>query len=181
MALSFDAVFEAEFDRLHAYLARRVGISAADDLTAETFAVAFRRWSDLTPGRPARPWLYGIAANLARHHWRKEQRMLRAYSRTGRDPVAAADDPSSVDRLDAQRAGAAIASALKTLRRAEREVLLLHAWAELSDAEIADALSLPIGTVKSRLNRARKRFWNQLNGNGKVTIVDPTLATGEKI
>jgi len=179
MELSFDAVFEAEFDRLHAYLARRVGGSEAEDLTAETFAVAYRRWSDLAPGRPVRPWLYGIAANLARHHWRKERRMLRAYARTGRDPVAAADD-RSVERLDRQRVGEAIAAALTDLRPAERDVLLLYAWAELSEVEIAEALSLPVGTVKSRLSRARERIRNQLGDIGKVEFDDSALATGER-
>ena len=176
---SFEAVFEDEFAQLYAYLARRVGNSAADDLTAETFAVAFRRWSDLDPAREVRPWLYGIAANLARHHWRKEQRMLRAYARIPQDAVTGADD-QSIDRLEARRVSAALAAALKDLRRAEREVLLLHAWAELSDAEIAEALSLPLGTVKSRLSRAREGLRNELGISGKVEVDDHalTLTTG---
>src|SRR5581483_4271510 len=69
---SFDEAFAAEFALLHRYRARRVGTSAADELSAETFAVAFRNWELLDPVRPVRPWLYGIAANLMRHHWRKE-------------------------------------------------------------------------------------------------------------
>ena len=77
MGLSFDQVFDAEFESLHGYIARRLGASAADDLAAETFATAYRRWKDLDPSRPARLWLYGIASNLMRHHWRKERRMLR--------------------------------------------------------------------------------------------------------
>ena len=95
MGSSFDDVFAAEFEPLHGYIARRLGISAADDLTAETFAVAYRRWEDLDPLRPVRPWLYGIASNLIRHRWRKERRMLRAYARTGADPVFAEAGVSS--------------------------------------------------------------------------------------
>ena len=93
MGPSFDAAFSEEFASLHRYLARRVGASAADELAAETFAVAFRRWDRLDPERSVRPWLYGIAANLMRHHWRKERRMLRAYARTGVDPVWTEDAP----------------------------------------------------------------------------------------
>lgn len=157
-------MFESELAPLHRYLARRLGSAAADDLAAETFAVAFRRWADLD-GRPVRPWLYGIAANLVRHHWRKEQRMLRAHARAGAESTAEDDDAS--ERLDAQAATARLAAALKDLRPVEREVLLLHAWADLSDSEIAAALSLPLGTVKSHLSRGRNQLRNRLSGIGK--------------
>jgi len=162
---SFDDVFEAELAPLHRYLARRLGSEIADDLAAEVFAVAFRKWADLD-SRPVRPWLYGIAANLVKHHWRKEQRMLRALARVARDP-APDEDELSVERLDAQAARAGVGEALSDLRPVEREVLLLHAWAELSNSEIADALSLPLGTVKSHLSRGRDRVRNRLIGIGK--------------
>jgi RNA polymerase sigma factor (sigma-70 family) len=156
---SFDAAFQAEFASLHRYVARRVGASAADELAAETFAVAFRNWERLDPARPVRPWLYGIAANLMRHHWRKERRMLRAYARTGVDPVFAEDKPAEDTRE--------LASALAELRRDEHEILLLHAWAELTDSEIADALGIPAGTVKSRLSRTREKLRNRLEPVGQ--------------
>jgi RNA polymerase sigma-70 factor, ECF subfamily len=167
VGLSFDDVFVAEFEPLHGYIARRLGASAADDLTAETFAMGYRRWGDFDPSRPVKPWLYGIASNLMRHYWRKERRMLRAYARTGVDPVLAEKDVST-ELLDAQAVRPALAAALADLRREERDVLLLHAWAELSDAEVADALSLPIGTVKSRLSRAREHVRNHLGAIGQV-------------
>jgi RNA polymerase sigma factor (sigma-70 family) len=156
---SFDAAFQAEFASLHRYVARRVGASAADELAAETFAVAFRNWERLDPERPVRPWLYGIAANLMRHHWRKERRMLRAYARTGVDPVFAEDKPAEDTRE--------LASALAELRRDEREILLLHAWADLTDSEIAAALGIPAGTVKSRLSRTREKLRNRLEPVGQ--------------
>ena len=92
MSSSFDEVFEEEFEQLYGYLRRRVGTAVAEDLTAEAFAVAYRRWGDRDPLRATRPWLYGIANNLLRHHWRKERRMLRAYSRTGPDQAIQDDD-----------------------------------------------------------------------------------------
>ena len=169
MGRSFDDAFEAEFAPLHRYLARRLGGSAADDLAAETFAVAFRSWDRLDPDRPVRPWLYGIAANLVRHHWRKERRMLRAYARTCVDPVFA-DDDETVVRADADGRAQELAAGLAELRRDERDILLLHAWAELTDSEIAAALGLPIGTVKSRLSRVRDKLRNQLGEVGQEAV-----------
>jgi RNA polymerase sigma-70 factor (ECF subfamily) len=169
MGRSFDDAFAAEFAPLHRYLARRLGASAADDLAAETFAVAFRNWDRLDPDRPVRPWLYGIAANLVRHHWRKERRMLRAYARTGVDPVFAEED-EAVERADAEARHRELATALAALRRDEREILLLHAWAELTDSEIADALGVPAGTVKSRLSRTREKLRNQLTEVGQEPV-----------
>jgi RNA polymerase sigma factor (sigma-70 family) len=160
---SFDAAFAAEFAPLHRYLARRVGAAAADELAAETFTVAFRRWDRLDPERPVRPWLYGIAANLMRHHWRKERRMLRAYARTGVDPVYAEDGEPSEDARE-------LAAALAELRHDEREILLLSAWAELTGVEIAAALDLPVGTVKSRLSRAREKLRNRLDPVGQEAV-----------
>src|SRR5262249_8022210 len=161
--------FEAEFAPLPRSPARGLGGSAADDLAAETFAVAFRSWDRLDPARPVRPWLYGIAANLVRHHWRKERRMLHAYARSGVDPVLAEDD-AAVERADADVRQRELAEALAGLRPDEREILLLHAWADLTDSEIATALDLPIGTVKSRLSRTREKLRNQLGGVGQEAM-----------
>ena len=169
MAPSFDAAFAAEFPTLHRYIARRVGTSAADDLTAETFAVAFRNWERLDPDRAVRPWLYGIAANVMRHHWRKERRMLRAYARTGVDPVFAEDD-EAVERADAGGRRRELAEMLATLSRDEREILLLHSWAGLTDIEIAEALGLPLGTMKSRFSRTREKLRNQLGEVGQQAV-----------
>jgi RNA polymerase sigma factor (sigma-70 family) len=178
MRPSFDAVFEAEFPALHRYLRRRVGAAFADELTAATFAVAYESWERLDPERSLRPWLYGIAANLVRHHWRDERRMLRAYARTGVDSVLG-DDSDALDRVEAQARRRELAAALAKLRPRDREILLLRAWAELSDAEIAVALSLPIGTVKSRLHRTRERLRNQLGANGQ-SAAKTLIATVEE-
>lgn len=169
MGRSFEDAFEAEFASLHRYLARRLGASAADDLAAESFAVAFRSWDRLDPERPVRPWLYGIAANLVRHHWRRERRMLRAYARTGVDPVLAEED-AAVERADADARHRELATALAELRRDDREILLLHTWAELTDSEIAAALDVPVGTVKSRLSRTREKLRNQLQRVGQEPV-----------
>ena len=171
MAGSFDEAFEKEFPGLHRYLRRRVGSATADDLAAETFSVAYRNWDRLDRERPVRPWLYGIAANVLRHHWRSERRMLRAYARSGIDPVLD-DVDAAVARADADALERDLAAALAALRPSEREILLLHAWADLTDGEIAAALDMPIGTVKSRLNRTRGRLRNRLDPVGQVAVTE---------
>jgi RNA polymerase sigma factor (sigma-70 family) len=178
MRPSFDAAFAVEFGPLYRYLRRRVGVDAAEDLAAATFATAYANWERFDHVRPVRPWLYGIAANLVRHHWRKERRMLRAYARTGVDPVLTADD-EAVDRVDAVARRRELAAAVAELRPQEREILLLHAWAELSDGEIAAALSLPLGTVKSRLHRTREGLRNRLGPTGQSQVMS-VIATSEE-
>jgi len=144
----FELVFDRHFDTVYRYLARRIGPDAASDLAAETFAVAFRRRVDYDSARAdAGPWLYGIAANLLRSWRRREERMLRAYARTGADPAGITEHP----------AGPQVADALAALEPADRETLLLYAWADLSYEQIAEALGVPVGTVRSRLHRARAR------------------------
>lgn len=167
VSVTFDEVFRAEFAPLCRYLARRVGSDQAEDLAAAAFATAYTNWARRDPARPVRPWLYGIAANLMRHHFRAERRMLRAYARSGVDPVLSADD-GALARADAALRQRELAAALAELRPRDREILLLRAWAELSDAEIAAALSLPLGTVKSRLHHTREHLKNRLGPIGQT-------------
>lgn len=164
----FALVFERHFDAIHRYLARRVGVPLADDLASQVFTEAFDGRGRYDTSRPdALPWLYGIAANLLRRHHRTERRQLQAYARLGIDPVAADDLGPLVDRLDAQASGRRLAEALAGLSGKDRDVLLLYAWAELSYSDIAYALGIPVGTVRSRLNRARRRMRELLGLDGQ--------------
>jgi RNA polymerase sigma-70 factor (ECF subfamily) len=175
-AALFAVVFDRHFARVHRYLVRRVGAPLADELAAETFVAAFRarRKFDLVV-LDARPWLFGIAANLARRHWRAERRRLRAYARTGVDPVG--DELADAEhRIDAAAAGPRLAAALASLSRADREVLLLFAWADLTYEEIATAVAIPVGTVRSRLWRARRRMREALTPPGRE---QPPVSGGE--
>jgi RNA polymerase sigma factor (sigma-70 family) len=154
---SFALVFNRHYDPIHGYLQRRVGRDLADELTAQTFLIAFDQRSRFDTARPsARPWLFGISTNLLRRHRRQERRQLQAYVRTGIDPIADAFQGVEV-RLDAARMGRELAGSLTRLSPEELDVLLLYAWAELSYAEIAQTLDIPVGTVRSRLSRARGR------------------------
>lgn len=174
----FAPVFDRHYDAVHAYLQRRVGPDAADELAAQTFLVAFERRARYDRSRPdARPWLFGIATNLLLHHRRQVVRQLRAYARTGVDPVLDAFEGVE-DRLDAAGLGRELAAALAGLPAAEVEVLLLYAWADLSYPEIATALGVPVGTVRSRLWRARGRIRELLPGR-RASADAPPIREGE--
>jgi RNA polymerase sigma factor (sigma-70 family) len=132
-------------------------------------AFAKRRRYDLA-AENAGPWLFGIATRLASRHWRREERELRAYSRTGVDPAAPSHEERSAARADSAAAAPALAAALASLSRDERDVLLLYAWADLGYPEIAAALSIAPGTVKSRLHRARGRVRQSLADSGELDL-----------
>lgn len=154
---AFAAVFDRHYAEIHGYVARRLGGSLADDVASETFGLAFgrRRRYDLAHAS-ARPWLYGIAANLIARHRRAEMRHYRALARAAA-PAAVDGHADRVDgRVDAEALRARLAAALLELRDKDREVLLLVAWAQLSCEEAARALGIPAGTARSRLHRARR-------------------------
>lgn len=158
----FAAIFDRHFDAVHAYLQRRIGPDLAEELSAQTFLVAFDNRHRFDPVRgEARPWLLGIATNLMRRHWRREVRELRAYARTAADPVLDAFDGIE-ERIDASGQRRRLVEGLAELSGPERDALLLAAWADLSYAEIAAALEIPVGTVRSRLSRARERIGSAL-------------------
>jgi RNA polymerase sigma factor (sigma-70 family) len=161
----FELGFEENFAAIHGYVARRVGVPLADDLAAETFATAFRRRATFDPARGSlRSWLFGIAINLLRNHWRSEQHLLELDSRLRAETEIRENPSISDERLSASLVAPRIAAALATLTGEQREVLLLDAWAQLSHEEIAAALDLSRGTVRSRLSRARAALREELHG-----------------
>ncbi|GII79138.1 DNA-directed RNA polymerase sigma-70 factor [Sphaerisporangium rufum] len=164
---AFAGLFDRHAAALHRYVARRLGASLADDVVSDVFLAAFRRRRRYEPAYPdARPWLYGIAANLIRRHHRTEIRSYRALARAGAGQLAEPAADRVDDRVAAQQAG--LAAALAELPAADREVLLLIAWADMTYEEVSRALDVPMGTVKSRLHRARARTSRALGG------ADPT-------
>lgn len=159
-------VFTALFDRyaqgIYRFIARRIGAVDAHDVVSQTFLVAFENRARYDAAFPsARPWLYGIASNVMRHHCRSEARAWRAMAVIGTE-----DEPSFVDdvvdRVDGWARTAAMAEVLADLEDRDRDVLLLFAWEEFSYAEIAAALAIPVGTVRSRLHRARTQLQKAL-------------------
>jgi RNA polymerase sigma-70 factor (ECF subfamily) len=174
----FAEIFDRYYGEVHGYAARRLGGGGlADDIAAETFLIAFDRRRSYDVTRPdARPWLYGIASNLISRHRRAEVRQYRALARVGgadspEGPTDGLAERVSV-RLDAEALRGRLAAALAEIADADRDVLLLVAWAQLSCEEAAQALGIPAGTARSRLHRARKKTRAALGGE------DPTR-TGE--
>ena len=155
----FSEIFDRHYRAIDHYCVRRIGADG-HDVSAATFVDAFRLRHRFEPDRPdARPWLYGIAGNGLHHHRRSEARRWRAYQR------AIPTTPSGFDvddRIDADAVGPRLAGALRTLSARDRDALLLVVWADLSYAEAAEALAIPIGTVRSRIARARTRLRNAL-------------------
>lgn len=156
------AAFAELYDRhervVYRYTARRIGASHADDITSETFLVAFSRREDFYGGRDARPWLLGIATTLMQKHARQEARawkgmLVADLARVEVDEFDAADA-----RIDAKDVIRRLGRALARLPAGDRDVLLLHAFANLDHEGIGLALSIPTGTVRSRLSRARRKL-----------------------
>jgi RNA polymerase sigma factor (sigma-70 family) len=155
----FALLFDRHFAHVYRYLRRRLGDEVARELAAETFLQAFRSRRRFAGGDASvRAWMYGIAANLVRMNHRTEERRLRAYARVAAGVSAYEPAIAVEDRLDAEALGPALALALAELSPALREVLVLHAWAELSHDEIAEALGCSSAAVRTRLSRARSRL-----------------------
>ncbi|SHN15402.1 RNA polymerase sigma factor [Actinacidiphila paucisporea] len=166
----FAALFDRYADAVHRYVARRIGPETAEDLVADTFTTAFQRRHsyDLTRA-DARPWLFGIATNLMSRHRRAEARRFKALAKVPEpvqheEPVA----ERAVARVGATGVRGELAAALAELSARQRDVVLLVAWGDLDYEEAARALGVPVGTVKSRLHRARSRLREALGGS------DPT-------
>jgi RNA polymerase sigma factor (sigma-70 family) len=154
----FGLLFERHARELHRFLSRRLG-GVADDLLGELFVTAFeRRGSYCAELSDARPWLYGIASNLVRRHHRAELTHYRALSRVPLVVVTPDSSPAAVASADGAAIRPRLAAALASLTAADRDVLLLLAWSQLDQGEVATALGIPVGTVRSRLHRARHQL-----------------------
>ena len=151
----FTVLFRRHAPYIQRYVVRRLGPDAADDIVAETFLLAFRQRDSYDQTRvDARPWLYGIATNLIGRHRRAEIRLYRALARTGADPVTESFTDQVDDRVSAGTASRRLAAGLARLPEELRDTLLLVAWGDLTYAEAATALGVPVGTVRSRVSRA---------------------------
>jgi RNA polymerase sigma-70 factor (ECF subfamily) len=165
----FADIFHRHWDEIYRYVVRRLGPEAAEDVGSETFTVAFRSRGRYDLNRAdVRPWLYGIATNLIGQHRRAERRRHQVLARADAQWASASFDDGSDARVTAELLGPRIASVLASLSAADRDLLLLIAWADLSYEEAAEALDLPMGTVRSRLHRVRKKIRRAFGG------IDPT-------
>ena len=167
---AFGLIYDRHAATLLRFLGRRAGADVAEGLIGDLFRIAFERRTTFDASRSsALPWLYGIGSNLLLKHRRGAARRLRASAR-----MAADREPTqrrtSAAALDARVLFPRVAGAIEALPDGEREALLLFAWEELSYQGVAEALELPIGTVRSRLNRARAHLRELLERKGKKEV-----------
>ncbi|MBV8691944.1 MAG: RNA polymerase sigma factor [Actinobacteria bacterium] len=169
----FGTVYDRHAGALFRFLVRRVGHDNADPLLGDVFRIAFERRAtfDCTYAS-ARPWLYGIATNVLAKHRRTEARRLRATAELAASratPSSRESDASDavVDAVDAATLWPSVVDAIAALPHGERDALLLYVWEDQSYDEVAAALAIPVGTVRSRLNRARSRLRELENTRGK--------------
>lgn len=172
---AFAELFDRHAGALGGYAARRLGQDAGEDILSETFLVAFaKRGSFDTSWDSALPWLYGIASRLIRKHRATEAKQLRsAYESAGRGEHASSDGVDTIGaRVDAQRSVKRLEPVIASLSARDRETLLLYAWGDLTYEQIAVALAVPVGTVRSRMNRIRLRLDPARAVRGRKTVND---------
>jgi RNA polymerase sigma factor (sigma-70 family) len=153
------ALFDEHADAIYNHCFRRTASwDLAEDATSSVFLEAWKGRSRVQVHEgSALPWLYGVATNVCRNLTRSSRRQLRVVGRvpTGPEPDHADGVASAVD---SERRMAAVLAAIRELPRHEQEVLALVVWAGLSYEAAATALGVPVGTVRSRLSRARARL-----------------------
>ena len=149
--LAFTACWHADAPRVAAYASRHAPHSRVEDIVAETFAVAWRRWDDLPD--PPLPWLIATARNLLSEDRRALARGRRLHDRIGLLEALAHHDAEDVAETAFSRDRAL--RALAALTEDQREALLLVAWDGLSIAEAAEVLELRPGAFRARLHRGR--------------------------
>jgi RNA polymerase sigma factor (sigma-70 family) len=150
----FAEIFDRHWPTIHRYCVSRAG-AAGEDVAAETFRVALDSCRRFDRTREdAAPWLFGIATNLLQRRLRAESRRARALQRL-KPPEEADLSDDMLDRLEAEALGPQLAEALAQLSAVYRDTLLLHVWGELTYEQIAEAMFVSVGTVRSRIHRAR--------------------------
>jgi len=165
-AKRFAAVYEDAYGAIHAYASRRVGTDAADEIAAETFLVAWRKF-DVLPVEPL-PWLYGVARNMVARDHAASGRLRETSTALERERLCSdsgeeAGDPQLWD-------------AWEQLGDGDREVLALVAWEDLSVADAALALGCSAPVFSVRLHRARRRLRRLLADEKPLSSVKPLEA-----
>lgn len=164
-SLEQPALFAQLFDRhakaVNSFAAYRVGRYAAEDVLSETFLIAFRRRVDFDTGvESAAPWLFGIASRLIRKYRTTEAKHWRSFAAASAGGEFSSEGglDAALAKLDAEREVRNLRARIAALAPKDRETLLLYAWQGMTYDEIASTLRVPVGTVRSRLNRVRKRL-----------------------
>ena len=170
-AIRFDQLFDDHYRAVYRYCVRRVGITDAEDATADVFAVAWRRLDEMPEDASTRAWLYGVAYRVVGNQYRTRLRNLRLVARIG---SMTAGDPGHPEP-EADREVEALHRALSSLSQDDRELIRLSSWEGLTRGEIAVVLGIHENAVDQRLHRARARL------KSRMARFDPTFANSEEI
>ncbi|WP_326955970.1 RNA polymerase sigma factor [Amycolatopsis sp. NBC_01286] len=157
---AFGELFERHAEAVWNHAYRLTGSwSGAEDLTSTTFLTAWRRRADVTLVRDsALPWLYTVAGNAARDEYRGAKRRSRLLRRIPDPPVVSDHADAVAEQLDGEQRLRRIVEAVRTLPRAQREVVEFCLLGDLSTGDAAALLTVAEGTVRSHLSRARARL-----------------------
>jgi RNA polymerase sigma factor (sigma-70 family) len=156
---AFGQLFERHARAIYNYCFRRLGDwGAAEDALSIVFLEAWRRREKELPDGAVLPWLYGIATNVVRNRRRSERRYAAALARVPKSENEPDHSDSAAERIDRDRSSYGLVKLVSRLPKREQDAFVLCAWSELSYAEAAFALGVPVGTIRSRLSRARARL-----------------------
>jgi len=156
---AFTALFRLHSKAIYNYCFRRLADwRDAEDALSLVFLEAWRRRDKEIPPDKVLPWLYGIATNVLRNRRRSERRFRAALARVPLASPEADFSDEAVERLDDERRMARALALLGQLSPRDQDVFVLCAWQGLSYEDAALALDVPVGTVRSRLSRARERI-----------------------
>ncbi len=155
----FRSLYAEAYRPLLAYARRRADRATADEVVADTFLTAWRRRDDIPDGAE-RPWLFGVARNMIRNAARASHRREMVQHR-----LRVAHPAETIEMVEPEidDRAALLRSALGDLSEADREVLMLVAWEELSHAEIGAVLGISANASAIRVHRARKRLATRLD------------------
>lgn len=171
----FRALFAAQFDDVWRFARRRTSSAAdADDVTAETFAVAWRRRGDLPPDDEARLWLFGTARHVLANHRRGDRRRSGLGARLSVVPAPPGPGDPGVVAVDHDQDARALWSALASLSADDRDLLIMRAWDDLAVTDMATLLDCSPNAVSVRLTKARRRLADALDAGSTDEGTDPT-------
>lgn len=163
-----NALFAAHFEAVRAYCLRRLPVGDANDAVAEVFMTVWRKIEEVPPEPATRPWLYGIARNKVAHARRGFSRRARLGQRVAALAPAVTDGPETLVLAHAEQDS--MIEALDGLRPADREVLMLRAWEELTAPEIASALGISVAAAEKRITRATSRLAAAVKGGSQTRL-----------
>ncbi|HWF42371.1 MAG TPA: RNA polymerase sigma factor [Acidothermaceae bacterium] len=156
---AFGDLFVRHANRIHNYCFRRTGSwTLAEDATSQTFMEAWRKRSSIVVTDSLLPWLFVAANNVCRNTERARRRAANVHAKTPQSEHVGDHADEVAARIDSERQMQRVLSALRTLKRSDQDVVAMCDWEGLSYDEAAAALGVPIGTVRSRLSRARARL-----------------------